>query len=359
MEQQVARRAHYPKVGGSSPPPATTLTDRTMAVKKLRWTDEALNSYGFWVLTSGIDMGRFEKNPIMLFNHHRTFLGKTDEILPIGKWQNWISDKNGVMTGEPVFDTKDAFAAKIAEKVEGDFLSACSIGIRIIEVSEDPEFLKPGQIRPTVIKCELREVSVVDIPSNPNAAGVVLYDANDKVISLTDGEDFGPLRLINNQNQIKMKQIALKLGLPETASEMEVLAKLSDQASHIATLTTERDKAVAELQKFKEEALAARKAEASSLVDAAVKEGRIDASQKDAYLKLFEVDHENTKAVLSSLPVRRPLNGRTASGDNTSYEKMSWDEIDKAGLLKDLKEKHPDLYQQKFDEMSSKLNMSR
>lgn len=325
---------------------------------KLIWTDEQLNSYGFWVLSSGIDMKRFNKNPIMLFNHHRSWEGKTDEILPIGRWENHNVDENGIMTAEPVFDTKDAFAAKIADKVSGGFLSACSIGIRIIEVSEDKKFLKKGQTRPTVTKCELREVSIVDIPSNPNAAGIVLYDDNDKVISLSDGDDTGLLRLIKTTNK-NMKEIALKLGLPESATEDEVLAKLNDQASQIATLKTERDNAVAELKTFKEEALTARKAEANSLVDAAVKEGRIDASQKDNYLKLFEVDHKNTKAVLSSLPIRTPLNGRAVSGDNTSYEKMSWDEIDKAGLLKDLKEKHPDLYQQKFDEMSSKLNMSR
>ena len=325
---------------------------------KLIWTDEQLNSYGFWVLSSGIDMKRFDKNPIMLFNHHRSWEGKTDEILPIGRWENYNVDENGLMTAEPVFDTKDAFAAKIADKVSGGFLSACSIGIRIIEVSEDKKFLKKGQTRPTVTKCELREVSIVDIPSNPNAAGIVLYDDNDKVISLSDGDDTGLLRLIKTTNK-NMKEIALKLGLPESATEDEVLAKLNDQASQIATLKTERDNAVAELNSLKEKAAETRKAEATSLVDAAIKEGRIDVSKKTEYLKLFEADHESAKAVLLSIPVRTPINSRVVTVDGSSYENMSWDEIDRKGLLKELKEKYPDLYRKKLGEMSAELKISK
>lgn len=330
--------------------------------RKLIWTDEALNSYGFWVLTSGIDMSRFDKNPIMLFNHHRTLYGRNDEILPIGKWQNYGIDKDGVMSGEPVFDTKDPFAAKIAEKVEGGFLSACSIGIRILEVSEDTKYLKPGQQRPTVTKCELREVSVVDIPANPNAAGIVLYDENDQVISLSDGGDFGPLRLINNQNSNQMfKQIALKLGLPEAATEADVLAKLDASAQEIATLKSERDKARADLKEYEDKAKEARQKEAADLVDAAVKDGRIDAAKKDTFLKLFEADHEGAKTALESIPARVGLKERAATnGDGgDSLRGMSWDDIDKAGRLKELKEKHPELYEQKFKEMSANLRISK
>lgn len=330
--------------------------------RKLIWTDEALNSYGFWVLTSGIDMSRFDKNPIMLFNHHRTLYGRNDEILPIGKWQNYGIDKDGVMSGEPVFDTKDPFAAKIAEKVEGGFLSACSIGIRILEVSADAKYLKPGQQRPTVTKCEIREVSVVDIPANPNAAGIVLYDENDQVISLSDGGDFGPLHLINNQNTNQMfKQIALKLGLPEAATEADVLAKLDANAQEIATLKSEREKARADLKEYEDKAKEARQKEAADLVDAAVKDGRIDAAKKDTFLKLFEADHEGAKTALESIPARVGLKERTATNGegSDSLRGMSWDDIDKAGRLKELKEKYPELYEQKFKEMSANLRISK
>ena len=357
MEQLGARRAHYPEAGGSSPPPATK-SNSAMADKiKLIWTDEELNSYGFWVLSSGIDMSRFKKNPIMLFNHHRTFMGSTDEILPIGRWENFGLDKDGRMTGEPVFDKNDPFAAKVAGKVEGGFLTACSIGIKIIEVSEDARYLKPGQTRPTVIKSELREVSVVDIPSNPNAAGVVLYDSDDKIISLSDGEDSGLLSLIKNKDK-DMKQIALKLGLPEAATEAEVLAGLAAREKEMAALKAERDSAVSELKELKEKAEAERKSEAASLLESALKDGRIDASMKESFAKLFEADFASAKTALLGLPERRPLSDRKPAGGGTaSFESLSWDEIDRQGKLKELKDNHPDLYQKKFEEMSKKLNI--
>ena len=44
-----------------------------------------------------------------------------------------------------------------------------SMGADILELSEAPEHIAPGQTRPTVSKSKLREVSVVDIGSNDDA----------------------------------------------------------------------------------------------------------------------------------------------------------------------------------------------
>ena len=330
--------------------------------KRLIWTDEELNSYGFRVLTSGIDLTRFEKNPVMLFNHHRTLYGKKDEILPIGIWKNYGAGEGGIMSGEPVFDKKDDFAAKIADKVEGGFLKACSIGIRIIEVSEAPEHLKPGQTRATVTKCELREVSIVDIPSNPNAAGIVLYDDNDRVIELSDEREC-PVRLIHKQTNHKpMKEIALKLGLPENAGDAEVLSAITRlQESHkqeIAALQAAKEKAESEVKRLSEEKAAGEKAEASAQVEQAIKEGKIPADLKETYLKQFETDFANTRKILGSMPARQSLRGKIADGgESESLAKMSWDEIDRSGRLSELKEKYPDLYERKYKEMCSTLNI--
>ena len=100
------------------------------------------------MMASVIDLTRFEKNPVMLFNHHRTCMGRRDEILPIGRWED-LKVEDGVLTGVSVFDGKDEFAVKIRDKVEGGFLCGCSVGIRVREWSERPEDLKPGQQYPT------------------------------------------------------------------------------------------------------------------------------------------------------------------------------------------------------------------
>jgi len=332
--------------------------------KRLIWTTEELNCYGFWVLTAGAEMGRFEKNPIMLFNHHRTVEGKRDEILPVGKWRDWRVEADGSITGVPVFDMTDEFAAAIARKVEGEFLSACSVGIRILEVSEEPRYLKQGQTRPTVIKWELRETSVVDIPANPGAAGIVLYDADDNVITLSDDGSEGPLRLINQSNNVQMKQVALKLGLSDGATEAEVLSavtSLTDKhAGEVAALKADKAAAEAELKLLKDEQAAAQKAEAAELVEGAVKEGKITAELKDTYLKLFETDFDNTKRILGGTPARRSLSDRAATaGSGTEYASMSWDDLDRKGLLAELKEKHPDLYEVKYKSMSAGLNIKK
>lgn len=49
-------------------------------------SDETINSYGTRVLTAGIRLENFLKNPIMLWNHTRAWSDKEDQILPIGRW---------------------------------------------------------------------------------------------------------------------------------------------------------------------------------------------------------------------------------------------------------------------------------
>ena len=147
-------------------------------------SDESLNSYGFRVLTNGIDIKSFEKNPIMLSMHDRS-------ILPIGKWENLrVEDKK--LLGDAVFDDNDELARKIKSKVEQGILNATSIGIDIVELSEDRDLLEKGQYRPTVTKSRLFEVSIVDIPSNANA---LKLNFPTKGIQLSGGFDEKSLEL--------------------------------------------------------------------------------------------------------------------------------------------------------------------
>jgi HK97 family phage prohead protease len=69
----------------------------------------------------------------------------------------------------PIFDTNDNFAKTIKSKVLQGFISACSIGFRVLAISEDKKDMVSGQKYPTITKSELYEVSLVDIPSNANA----------------------------------------------------------------------------------------------------------------------------------------------------------------------------------------------
>lgn len=103
-----------------------------------------------------------------------------------------------------------------------------SAGLDILETSEDPELLVQGQTRPTVTKSKLFEVSLVDVGSNDDA--IVLQKDGKKITLGKDSECPLPLLNNNNQNQKQMEQkmVAMQLGLPATATEAEINAKLDE-----------------------------------------------------------------------------------------------------------------------------------
>lgn len=74
-----------------------------------------------------------------------------------------------------------------------------SAGIDILELSEQPEHLLPGQTCPTVTKSKLYEVSLVDVGSNDDA--IILMKDGKQITLGRDGEC--PLPSINNQKQKK------------------------------------------------------------------------------------------------------------------------------------------------------------
>lgn len=314
-------------------------------MKRIVISDESINSYGFWVLTDGIDTAAFLKNPVMLWNHNRDDHGTFNSQLPIGIWKD-LRVENGVLTGEPVFDETDEFALKIKQKYESGILNACSMGFMPLEWSDAPEMLKEGQTVATVTRCRLLEVSICDIPSNANAT-VVLYDENSKTINLSDlpNKAIGP-----KINHINMKEIALKLGLAENADPQACVDAIQLKDDQIATLKTENATLKAKVQGFEKAEAEARKQEVTKLLDDAVRTGRIDATTRPQFEKLFELDHEGTKTVLASLPERTPMEAKPVGSGDSDLCKMSWDELDKADRLFELKTKYPQIYEEKFNE---------
>ncbi|MCL2291222.1 MAG: hypothetical protein FWC34_11080 [Bacteroidetes bacterium] len=261
-------------------------------------SDESVNSYGFRVLTAGIDLERFLKNPVMLWNHTRAWRDTEDTILPIGRWEN-LRVEDGKLLGDTCFDMDDPFAAKIANKVEKGFIKASSVGIEKIALSDAPEYLLPGQTRMTVTRSLLLEASLTDIPSNANA--VSLYDDKGNIIELNaDGECLIGLLNSNNQNQNEknMKFIALKLGLSENATEAEILAKVQELLALQAKLD-EKDNEIATL---KTAALDAEKKTITKMVDDAVVAGKLSADQKAHFITIGEkMGVESLQATLSSM----------------------------------------------------------
>lgn len=157
-----------------------------MSQKRIILSDSSLNRYGYRVLTSGLLIDAFVKNPVMMYMHFR------DEGTPlwcdykaIGHWED-IKIDGDELSAIPVFDKVDDLSKTIAAKYEAGTFSAASIGIQILATSSEKEFLIPGQTRETVTKAEIMEASIVDIPANANA--VRLYD-NSTSVQLAAGMD--------------------------------------------------------------------------------------------------------------------------------------------------------------------------
>ena len=319
--------------------------------------DDSVNTYGFRMLTSGADLEEFRKNPVILYNHN-------DWEAPIGRAENIYMKEDGIYV-DVLFDEKDPKAAEIAGKVERGFLRMASVGAWPPEEVSDNETLKLlGQTGPTFTRWTVREVSIVPIGANHNA--LAMYDRStgkridltdkNSVIKLMDGLNF------NNKpkRQTDMSLLTQMLRLSDSASEQAVadevrtLIALRDrQKGEIATLTAERDSLKRQVEDFEKKEKETNRKRAVALVDEAVKDGRIDASGREAWLQDMERDFDNTSVRLASIARRQNIAAQVAQpaggGTAVTLRDMSFADILKTDRLKELKA-DTELYRQKFRE---------
>ena len=293
-----------------------------------------LNCYGSRVLTSGIDLTQFQKNPILLWMHRRCF---ERDAMPIGRIEN-LRVEGDRLIGTPVFDEQDQFAKKIADKWENGFLKMASAGIEILETSEAPEHLLQGQTRATITRCRLEEVSIVDIGGNDDA----LQLWNDgKLVKLAAGESDPHLPLllkkdnaegtapeteVNNQiNKNRMNKETMQLlGLKETATEQQI------------------ESAVRLLKKRADEADSLQLSSITAMVDAAVSERRITADKKEHFVSLGKAAGiESLRATLDLMkPAQKPTdiinehNDNPGGQEHKTYAKLSEVPADEIPALK-------------------------
>lgn len=242
-------------------------------------SDESVNSYKFKVLTTGIDLRRFLKNPIMLRNH----AGES-----IGFWEN-IRVENGKLLAEPVFSSTTALAKETADKVKEGTLRAASMGVEDAVFSFDAKYSDPKAENGTVINCLISEASIVDFPANENA--ITLYDKKKGKIDLShDLSDYTKSNLFTNRNKLKMTKETLELlGLTENSNTTDVhnaIVKLMQEKQSLETvnlsLFADRNHAV---------------------VESAVSSGKISFAQAEHYKLLLSKDFNSTKSLLDSIEV--------------------------------------------------------
>lgn len=313
--------------------------------------DGGVNNHGFRLLLSGGDLESFKQNPVMLNMHN--------DMQVIGQWVNIELKDDGVFA-EPDFDLDDPIGKEVARKVDKGYIKMCSMGVIPLEFSDAPELKLPGQDLPTVTRWKLREGSIVPFGSNGRAM-VQLYDSEGKavnmadpgqIIKLMDSHGFKPNNSINTETT--MKNVLKFLNLADNATEADALAavtKLVADKSAAENKVTELSDKISQMERSKKDA---QKQESETLIEAAVKDGRINADQKPAYVKLFDADFDSAKIALSALQPRNPITGQIETGKQTGaielqeLIKLSWTDLDKQDKLSRLKELSEEHYREKF-----------
>lgn len=282
----------------------------------------AVNCYGTRILTGGIDLSQYERNPVLLWMHERS--GK--DRMPIGRMENLRRDGDKLI-GTPVFDEKDAFAMAIADKWDRGFLRMVSMGIEILETSADIDLILPGQTRETITKCRLEEVSIVDIGANDDA--LQLQRAG-KVLTLSQGGDDASLPHIrhNQNNTYMIEQIKQTLELSAEATDEEVLSALRTVCREA------QDARTMELQRV------------TDMVDGAIAERRISAEQKPMFLELGKASgSEVLRQTLAMIPQQGKPSGviREQTGGHATAQYAKLSDMPEEEIAK-LKEENPSEY---------------
>lgn len=285
--------------------------------------EKKVNSYGFKVLNSGINLDRFKANPVMLSNHWNN----TDNV--IGKWEN-IRIEGSQLLADAVFDDNDEDAKKIASKVEGGFLKGCSMGIRY-----SYEFMEEKPDGSYVLnQSELFEASIVAVPSNANAvklysASGELLDEDQITLKIAEFKQLNSKNSNNTMSKLLLSAVTVTMlmayGLKNADSPEEVdsaVAKLkaeldAEKNGHLLE-KTKREQLEAKIKQQEESAL-------NVMLDQAITDGQILAAQKENFTAL---GYQGAKSIIDGLPKKVSLAGQVGnqpaagSGDPKTSEEF-------------------------------------
>ncbi len=302
---------------------------------RVRLTNDSLNSYGTRVLTDGLDIEQYNRNPVLLWMHQRgQVIGTLTDI----------QKEHGEITAQLNFDEASELSQRCKKQWEFGSLRMVSVGIDILAWSDDPNLAVEGQTMATITKSKLTEVSVVDIGANDDA---IRLNYQGQQLNLSAGGACPLPSLYNQSNQpqstypteMDTKVLALKLGLPEGADETAIYAKIDE----IKATSTE-----VETLRAEKEAVIQREVEA--LVDGAVAEKKIELKMRDHFLQLGKsVGADNLRTTLQSMSPREKLSATLNSSGQAvqpkTYAKLS--DVPSEELMQ-LRESDPDRYKQLY-----------
>ena len=160
-----------------------------------------------------------------------------------------------------------------------------------------------------------------------------------------------------NENMVILEELRKMSSFTDVTTDEQAVAavaKLENEAAKVPALE-------ARLEALENEKKQATAQARNAYLDQAVADGRIQEAQKAQFLALMEHDEAGVKAVIDSMPKGAGRistfigkDGKANQSARAQLEAMSWDEIDRAERLAELKNNYPDLYQAKYNEIFNK-----
>lgn len=187
-------------------------------------SDGARDAAGTVLNQDGWSLTRYDKNPIVGYQHE-VYGGwdGSDVDNVIGKAKAYVED--GKLLADITFETKDINekAEKIYKKLLFGSLNAVSVGFRPLgkgSWGKDDEAIDGSNPTYYYAGQELLEISVVNIPSNPNAVRRALDYEQNELKALMDADKPAPApapepedKSVENANKLKLLKAAATAAL--------------------------------------------------------------------------------------------------------------------------------------------------
>ena len=296
--------------------------------KEFCLTDNAVNVYGYRLLTEGLQLNKF-KPAIGFLMHGR------DKGVAV-RWEDFRTEGDKLFAKPVVNEFK---FPELAEEIENGFYAAASVGhIVALEVSDDLADKLEGQTGLTVTKWFPREISIVDIPGNYSALAQ-LYDESDCLLhDLSDQSN-----LPNNKKSMDKQQLItaaeLKLlNLADDATQAQVSKALSDLATKAATADG-----------FEKELKNLKAAHDTERVEAIVTQGMTDKKLTkelaDTLKKDYATNPDGLKALVASMTAQASVTESLKAGDvPEKYAGKTFNDLYLSGELESVKKEFPEYY---------------
>lgn len=301
-----------------------------------------MNVYKYRLLTEGLDLAQYKKNPIGFLMHER-------EGGVLVKWEDFRIEGDKLF-GKPVINLSHPKGEDIATQVENGFINAASCGKIICLAATDDESMKlEGQTGPTVTKWFPREISFVDIPGNHNALAN-LYDINDNELNLAD---------FVKPNTKEMNKILLTaamltaLNLSDKSSEddaVKAFQDLIDTAGKVPGLEKDlADKTTAltakekELEDLKAETTAK---EVQDLLDKGEADKKLTKEMSKHLADTYKENPKGLKDLIDAMPAQTLVTDQLDNQkDLADFTGKSWDDLYQSDQLETVRKQFPDLYE--------------